>query len=61
MNFFLDHNMPRGLANALKALAEPIDDHAFKHFREEWLVDPGDPVWIPEVAKWPGELATHFR
>lgn len=55
MNFFLDHNMPRGLANALKALAAPRDDHDFKHFRDVWPEnDPGDPVWIPEVAAWSG-------
>ena len=55
MNFFLDHNMPRGLANALAAVSAPTKEHEFLHHRDHWKKeDPGDDVWIPEVAKWPG-------
>lgn len=61
MNLFFDNTFPPPLARFLGELAARAREperylHLLHH--PEWKgADPGDPVWIPEVCRWPDPWA----
>jgi hypothetical protein len=53
VNWFFDNTFPPVLSRASGIIAAK-DGHASIHLLDHYKKDPGDLVWIPDVAKWPG-------
>jgi hypothetical protein len=53
VNWFYDNTFPPVLARAAGVIAG-ADQHTSIHLLDRYKKDPGDLVWIPDVATWPG-------
>lgn len=59
MKFFIDNNLPRPLAHALRELSKP-DEHFVCHLRDKFAENTLDTVWINSLSEEGGwVVVTH--